>query len=112
MFQVRKLLLNQCVKSYSTSSSVVRSVREESAIKELGKERSLNQIQLIGRVGQDPKIGGNHDYNSDKHNRVVMFSLATNEYNGQTDDGAQKTRVDWHRVAVSSSLFIGPLLTE
>ena len=41
-----------------------------------GRERSLNRVQLIGRVGADPKVGG-----TQKH-KVVLFNLATNEYAG------------------------------
>lgn len=48
--------------------------------------RSLNKVQLIGNVGNDPEIrttqGGK---------RVANFSLATN----RRDDG-----VDWHRISV------------
>ena len=60
-----------------------------------GRERSLNRIQLIGRVGADPKVGG-----TDRH-KVVTFNLATNEYAGtNTTNGEIKQRVDWHRIAV------------
>lgn len=65
------------------------------------KERCLNQVQLIGRVGQDPRIGGGEkDENNKSTNKVVLFSLATNEYQGADESGEVKTRVDWHRVAV------------
>ncbi|CAF2973307.1 unnamed protein product [Rotaria sp. Silwood2] len=60
-----------------------------------GRERSLNRIQLIGRVGADPKVGG-----TEKH-KVVTFNIATNEYAGtNTTSGEIKQRVDWHRIAV------------
>ena len=60
-----------------------------------GRERSLNRIQLIGRVGADPKLGG-----SERH-KVVTFNLATNEYAGtNTTSGDVKQRVDWHRIAI------------
>jgi single-strand DNA-binding protein len=60
-----------------------------------GRERSLNRIQLIGRVGADPKIGGT------PRNKVVTFNLATNEYAGtNTTNGEIKQRVDWHRIAI------------
>ncbi|CAF0945104.1 unnamed protein product [Adineta steineri] len=60
-----------------------------------GRERSLNRIQLIGRVGADPKVGGT------QRNKVVTFNLATNEYAGtSTENGEVKQRVDWHRIAV------------
>ncbi|CAF3301527.1 unnamed protein product [Rotaria socialis] len=60
-----------------------------------GRERSLNRVQLIGRVGADPKVGG-----TERH-KVVTFNLATNEYAGtNTVNGEIKQRVDWHRIAV------------
>ena len=60
-----------------------------------GRERSLNRIQLIGRVGADPKVGGT------QRHKVVTFNLATNEYAGtNTTNGEVKQRVDWHRIAV------------
>ena len=60
-----------------------------------GRERSLNRIQLIGRVGADPKVGGNQRY------KVVTFNIATNEYAGtDTKSGQVKQRVDWHRIAI------------
>ena len=60
-----------------------------------GRERSLNRVQLIGRVGADPKVGG-----TERH-KVVTFNLATNEYAGtNTTTGEIKQRVDWHRVAI------------
>ena len=60
-----------------------------------GRERSLNRVQLIGRIGADPKVGGT------QQNKVVTFNLATNEYAGtNTVNGEIKQRVDWHRIAV------------
>jgi len=60
-----------------------------------GRERSLNRIQLIGRVGADPKVGGT------QRHKVVTFNLATNEYAGtNTANGEIKQRVDWHRIAI------------
>jgi len=60
-----------------------------------GRERSLNRIQLIGRVGADPKVGGT------QKNKVVTFNLATNEYAGtNAENGEIKQRVDWHRIAI------------
>ena len=60
-----------------------------------GRERSLNRIQLIGRVGADPKVGGT------QRHKVVTFNIATNEYAGtNTNTGEVKQRVDWHRIAI------------
>ena len=99
MLKLRQLInVRQCFKSYSTEAATENGDRD--FLKELqSKERSLNMVQIIGRVGQDPKVGGLNGEH--KQNRVVMFSLATNEYNGTNSDGGIKTRVDWHRVSVS-----------
>jgi single-strand DNA-binding protein len=92
------------------SSSQILSASEvtaaEAPANSVGKERSLNLIQLIGRVGQDPKVGGLNtetQQSTSKSHKVVLFSLATNEYigNDQTS-GEAKSRVDWHRITVFS----------
>ncbi|XP_061494740.1 single-stranded DNA-binding protein, mitochondrial isoform X1 [Rhineura floridana] len=65
-------------------------------------ERSLNRIQLLGRVGQDPVMR-----QVEGKNPVTIFSLATNEmwrsgeseaFQGDRGDITQKTT--WHRVSV------------
>ncbi|XP_048459610.1 single-stranded DNA-binding protein, mitochondrial isoform X2 [Rhincodon typus] len=63
-------------------------------------ERSLNRVQLLGRVGQDPVMR-----QVDGKNPVTIFSLATNEMwrSGDSDtftsgDISQKTT--WHRVSI------------
>ncbi|KAL8222112.1 UNVERIFIED_CONTAM: Single-stranded DNA-binding protein, mitochondrial [Gekko kuhli] len=63
-------------------------------------ERSLNRIQLLGRVGQDPVMR-----QVEGKNPVTIFSLATNEMwrSGDSEvfqgsDITQKTT--WHRVSV------------
>ncbi|XP_078509755.1 single-stranded DNA-binding protein, mitochondrial [Lissotriton helveticus] len=63
-------------------------------------ERSLNRVQLLGRVGQDPVLR-----QADGKNPVTIFSLATNEMwrSGEgeafnTGDVSQKTT--WHRISV------------
>ncbi len=88
-------------KAYSSAPA------NETSSFDFGRERSMNLVQIIGRVGQDPKIGGTPIFNSvedltsiDKKKKVVMFSLATNEYNGLDEKGSVKTRVDWHRICV------------
>lgn len=97
MLSFPRIALQKCARSLSTAVEK----KNERLIKELGKERSLNQVQLIGRVGQDPKIGGMNDVDDGKKERkVVMFSLATNEFSGTSEKGEIKTRVDWHRIAV------------
>uniref|UniRef100_UPI0035901D72 single-stranded DNA-binding protein, mitochondrial n=1 Tax=Myxine glutinosa TaxID=7769 RepID=UPI0035901D72 len=63
-------------------------------------EKSMNRVQLLGRVGQDPVMR-----NLDGRNSVTVFSVATNETWKQAgNDGAgsgeitQKT--SWHRISV------------
>lgn len=52
--------------------------------------RVINQVTLIGRLGNDPKSFGNKDRSGAK------FNLATNETFGTGDDRRQKT--DWHTI--------------
>ena len=75
------------------------------------RERSLNHVQLIGRVGQDPRVSnGDKDKEGKPAAKVVYFSLATNEYqqtsskNNAMKDNADSlnTRTDWHRISIFS----------
>ncbi|XP_070474097.1 single-stranded DNA-binding protein, mitochondrial isoform X1 [Equus przewalskii] len=76
-------------------------VRHESEIaSSLVLERSLNRVQLLGRVGQDPVMR-----QVEGKNPVTIFSLATNEMwrSGESEayqmgDVSQKTT--WHRISV------------
>ncbi|KAK1168797.1 single-stranded DNA-binding protein, mitochondrial isoform X1 [Acipenser oxyrinchus oxyrinchus] len=63
-------------------------------------ERSMNRVQLLGRVGQDPVMR-----QVEGRNPVTIFSMATNEMwrsgEGDTTSGgdvSQKTT--WHRISV------------
>ena len=77
------------------AAAIDEDVKDEAVATAVGRERSLNRVQLIGRVGADPKVGG-----TERH-KVVTFNLATNEYAGtNTNNGEIKQRVDWHRIAV------------
>ncbi|XP_075327949.1 single-stranded DNA-binding protein, mitochondrial isoform X2 [Odontesthes bonariensis] len=85
----------------STLSQIVRQVvRYRSTDASLILERSINRVQLLGRVGQDPVMR-----QVEGRNPVTIFSLATNEMwrsgDGEispTGDVSQKTT--WHRVSV------------
>ncbi|XP_023592638.1 single-stranded DNA-binding protein, mitochondrial isoform X1 [Trichechus manatus latirostris] len=76
-------------------------VRHESEIaSNFVLERSLNRVQLLGRVGQDPVMR-----QVEGKNPVTIFSLATNEMwrSGESEvyqmgDVSQKTT--WHRISV------------
>ena len=58
------------------------------------KEKCLNQVTLLGRIGQDPQIRGS------QAKPVTTFSLATNS-SWKTDEFSEwQTRTEWHRVTV------------
>ena len=55
---------------------------------------SLNKVQLIGRLGQDPKCEQVGD------STVCNFSVATNEYWNDKATGEKKESTEWHRIVV------------
>ena len=58
------------------------------------REKCLNQVTLLGRIGQDPQIRGS------QAKPVTTFSLATNS-SWKTDDYSEwQTRTEWHRITV------------
>nr|XP_034984313.1 single-stranded DNA-binding protein, mitochondrial isoform X1 [Zootoca vivipara]XP_034984314.1 single-stranded DNA-binding protein, mitochondrial isoform X1 [Zootoca vivipara] len=75
----------------------------ESTTLPLVLERSLNRIQLLGRVGQDPVMR-----QVEGKNPVTIFSLATNEMwrSGESesfqgvDRGDITQKTTWHRISV------------
>ncbi|TWW64863.1 Single-stranded DNA-binding protein, mitochondrial, partial [Takifugu flavidus] len=85
----------------STSAQLLRQlVRYRSTDTSLILERSINRVQLLGRVGQDPVMR-----QVEGRNPVTIFSMATNEMwrSGEgeintTGDISQKTT--WHRISV------------
>ena len=50
----------------------------------------MNQVTLIGNLGNDPDFFGSED------NPAARFDLATNEVFGSGDERRQRT--DWHRI--------------
>lgn len=60
---------------------------------------SLNKVQLIGNVGQDPEI---RSLNSG--DRVANLSVATSEKWTDKHSGEKKERTEWHRVVVWGAL--------
>ncbi|KAL3843138.1 hypothetical protein ACJMK2_021090, partial [Sinanodonta woodiana] len=56
-----------------------------------GREKYVNSVTLLGRVGRDSELRGVGD------NQVLVFSLATNP---NYDTGADKA--EWHRILVSN----------
>ncbi|CAI5636374.1 unnamed protein product [Oreochromis niloticus] len=85
----------------SASAQIIRQVvRYRSTDASLILERSINRVQLLGRVGQDPVMR-----QVEGRNPVTIFSLATNEMwrSGEGEmsspgDVSQKTT--WHRVSI------------
>lgn len=55
-------------------------------------EQSVNKVELMGRVGADPRIG-----QSDEGRRVMNFNLATGEVI-RTSSGTLKEETTWHRI--------------
>ena len=52
----------------------------------------MNNVQLVGRVGQDPKIMG-----TEAGRRVARFTLATTERGYETKSGKKiEDRTEWH----------------
>ncbi|NWU90123.1 SSBP protein, partial [Upupa epops] len=83
-------------------------VRHDSdSVSSLVLERSMNRVQLLGRVGQDPIMR-----QVDGKNPVTIFSLATNEMWRTGDSEASQTawflcdlgdisqKTTWHRISV------------
>ena len=58
---------------------------------------SLNEVKLIGNVGQDPEIR-----NFQNGGMVASFSLATAEKWKDRNTGERREKTEWHRVAVFS----------
>lgn len=60
---------------------------------------SLNQVNLIGRLGQDPEVR-----NMPNGDAICTISLATSETWKDKDSGDKKEATEWHRV-----VFFGKL---
>ena len=60
--------------------------------------RTLNKVQLIGRLGADPEA-----HTTASGSQFTTFSLATNRQWAGTD-GVVNTETDWHRVVAWGSL--------
>uniref|UniRef100_A0A8C5F6V0 Single-stranded DNA binding protein 1 n=1 Tax=Gadus morhua TaxID=8049 RepID=A0A8C5F6V0_GADMO len=75
-------------------------VRHVSTDQSLILERSINRVQLLGRVGQDPVMR-----QVEGRNPVTIFSMATNEMwrSGEGEAGSQSDvsqKTTWHRVSI------------
>ncbi|XP_043267248.1 single-stranded DNA-binding protein, mitochondrial [Venturia canescens] len=56
-------------------------------------EKTLNQVTLLGRCGNDPQKRGSEEH------PVVVFSMATHT-NYKYEGGDFMQRTDWHRVCI------------
>lgn len=75
----------------------------------VNRERSLNLVSLIGRIGRDPTLverektmGMSEEGEVKEMTRLAVFSMATSEFSGHDTTGKVKFRVDWHRIVVVS----------
>lgn len=59
-----------------------------------GREKYVNNVTLVGRVGRTPEVRGNNE------NPVIIFPLATNRPNNRRT--GEPGKVDWHNIAVFS----------
>ncbi|KAA0720755.1 Single-stranded DNA-binding protein, mitochondrial [Triplophysa tibetana] len=79
-------ILKQFVRHASTDTSLIL-------------ERSINKVQLLGRVGQDPVMR-----QVEGRNPVTIFSMATNEMwrsgEGETTSADVSQKTTWHRISV------------
>lgn len=56
---------------------------------------SLNKVTLIGTLGRDPEV---RTFKSG--DRVVSFSIATNETWKDKETGERKSRAEWHNIQI------------
>lgn len=77
------------------------------SVRNLSTETGLNQIQLIGRLGKDPKVSINQSTKnvSDTFKKIV-FPLATNSYKGRNEEGLAIYNTDWHRIVVNDQRIV------
>ena len=58
---------------------------------------SLNKAQLIGNVGQDPKLSATKE-----GKEIASFSLATSESWKDKNTGEKQSKTEWHNMVVFS----------
>ncbi|GAB6025801.1 hypothetical protein CHUAL_011778 [Chamberlinius hualienensis] len=56
-------------------------------------EKCINDVTLLGRVGNDPQMRGNESH------PVTVFTLATH-INFKQTDGEFQQKTEWHRISV------------
>lgn len=60
---------------------------------------SLNQVQIIGRLGGDPEVR-----NMPNGDAVANFTVATSEKWKDKQSGEQKEKTEWHRLVIYGKL--------
>ena len=60
---------------------------------------SLNKVQLIGNLGNDPDIIN--------EGKIAKFSLATSESWKDKASGERKTKTEWHNIVVYNECLVG-----
>lgn len=73
--------------------------QERTQYNKLYREKMVNQVTLVGRLGADPECKTLTSGNS-----VANVSLATTESWKDKDTGQKKEVTDWHRVVVYGAL--------
>ena len=63
---------------------------------------SLNRVQLIGNLGQDPEVRAKQ--NGDK---IATFSMATTDSWTDARSGEKKEKTEWHRIVIFSDGLAG-----
>ncbi len=63
---------------------------------------SLNQVSLIGNLGQDPEIKSFQN-----GGRVANLRIATSEKWTDKNTGEKKERTEWHTVAITGDGLVG-----
>lgn len=58
----------------------------------------MNQVNLIGRLGEDVKL---HEF--ENGNKKGSFSLATNEHY-KNAEGQNETKTEWHNIVVNNKI--------
>lgn len=63
---------------------------------------SLNSVELIGNLGQDPEIKTFAD-----GNRIANVSIATSDRWKDKRTGEQREKTEWHRVVIKNEGLVG-----
>ncbi|XP_076629478.1 mitochondrial single stranded DNA-binding protein [Colletes latitarsis] len=86
-------MFRQVIPKMIQSISHVNKMQMCTTTPELKLEKTINQITLLGRTGNDPQKRGSEDH------PVVIFSLATHS-NYRYSNGDFMQRTEWHRICI------------